>query len=470
MTSPNVLLIHSDQHRYDCVGAHGLRGGMSTPHLDELTRAGTSFSRAYSTSPICTPARASLLTGAWPTTHGCLGIPTSELDRPARPNLPLLTRLLADAGYQVAWTGKFHRELEQAPGAWCGVEDFVPATDYAQWRQEQGIPPTTRANGWFGEVDAECPSEASSLAWQADQVIRQIEERRDGPFFVRWDPPEPHLPCAPTQEFFEPFADAMLAPWQSFPDSLEGKPVALRRQARIWGVEGWTWEDWLPVVRRYHAIVAELDYHVGRVLSKLNALGLAENTLVLYSTDHGDFCGGHGLIDKHFNMYEDVVRVPLISRWPGVVPAGRTAEAFVSSSVDLARTILSAARIDPPASFIGEDLVSLAQEPERGPRKYGFSQYFGTESGLYSCRMIRDQRYKFVYHPVGDRHEFYDLEADPGELRNRIDDAGLSPEIDRLKVALWETMHGLDDPLANLWTAVELKNAPPMSRRGGGET
>ncbi|NBD38020.1 MAG: sulfatase-like hydrolase/transferase [Verrucomicrobia bacterium] len=289
-----ILLIHSDQHRFDCVGANGLRGDVETPHLDRLATEGTTFGLAFSTIPICTPARASLMTGAWPTRHGSYCIPTSELNRAARPDLPVLTRLLADAGHRVAWTGKFHGETEEPPGPSQGVEEWIGPGTYAAWREQQKLPPRRRDGGLFGNVDDGCPPEKSALAWQADQVIRQLEERRNDTFFIRWDPPEPHLPCQPTPAFAERFAAAPIPPWTSFPDTLAGKPAMQKRQVRIWNVEDWTWEQWLPVVRLYYAIISEMDHHIGRVLAKLDELGLAEDTLVLYSSDHGDFCGGTG--------------------------------------------------------------------------------------------------------------------------------------------------------------------------------
>lgn len=455
---PNILLIHSDQHRHDCVGAAGLRPDIATPHLDALAAGGALFEHAFCTIPICTPARASLMTGAWPTTHGSFCIPSAEIDRAARRELPLLTRLLADSGYRVAWTGKYHQELEESPGPQHGIEEFVSAWHYKAWRKEQGIPEGERPHGYFGDPDTACPPDKSPLAWQADHVIRQIEERssNEDPFFVRWDPPEPHLPCNPTGPFAEHFANAEIPPWTSFPDPLAGKPAAQRRQLKIWGVEDWTWDQWLPTVRLYHAVIAEMDHHIGRVLARLDELGLADNTLVIYSTDHGDYCGGHGQIDKHFNMYDDVTRVPLILRWPGRVPAGARPDAFASNSVDIAATILDAAGIEKPDTFAGHSLLRMAAEPAFQPRDHAYCQYFGTESGACSIRMLRGPRYKFVYHPVEDTHEFYDLENDPGELRNEIGNPALAPEIARLKAALFETMQAHGDRLANRWTRLEL--------------
>ena len=463
----NILLIHSDQHRYDCVAAHGQRD-IHTPNLDRLCAEGTTFSRAYSTIPICTPARASLLTGAWPTTHGSFSIPTSELNRAARPELPTLFPLLKEQGYRTGWVGKYHRELEcDEPGAPEGVDAFVPLWHYGKMCEREGIPAAPTTHGLFGDENTTQSPDQSSIAWQADNVIRLLGDgSSEQPQIVRWDPPEPHLPCRPTSEFAGRYDAAAIPPWSSFPDSLEDKPGILRRQREIWGLNDWTWDDWAPLVRLYYGMITEMDHHIGRVLDHLEATGQADDTLVIYSTDHGDFMGGHGLMDKHFSFYDDIARIPLVIRAPGQLEPGRTSEAFASGSIDIARTILEAAGVEAPESFVGQDLVALAAG-QATPRTYAYAQYFGTESGAYSCRMIRDARYKFVYHPVGDCHEFYDLETDPGELDNKIDDPALAPEIKRLKAQIYDEMKAAGDRLACGWTEIELKGEPNLAKKLG---
>ncbi len=468
----NILLIHSDQHRYDCIAAHGQRK-IITPHLDLLARKGTSFSRAYSTIPICTPARASLLTGAWPTTHGSFSIPTSELNRPARSELPTIFQLLKRSGYRTAWVGKYHNELEcDEPSLADGVDEFVPLWHYNKFCEDNQIPQCSGNHGLFGDVNTTQAAGQTSLAWQADQAIRLLDEANttlgsDGQsFFVRWDIPEPHIPCRPAAHFADLYDPDDIPPWPSFPDSLEGKPGILQRQRNIWGTNGWNWEQWAPLVRLYYGAITEMDHHIGRVLDHLEAIGRTKDTLVIYSTDHGDFMGGHGLFDKHFCFYDDIARIPLIIQAPNLIPESSICDAFASGSIDIAHTILTAAGIHAPESFIGHDLVAMAANGER-PRDVAYAQYFGTESGAYSCRMIRDERYKFVYHPVGDIHEFYDLERDPGELVNLIDATNHESELKRLKIQLWDEMHACGDPLANAWTEIELKKQPNLSTRFG---
>lgn len=461
----NILLIHSDQHRYDCLRAHGLRE-VHTPNLDRLAREGVRFTRAYSTIPICTPARASLLTGTWPTTHGCFNIPTSEIDRAARPELPTIFQLLKAHGYRTSWVGKYHGELPTPqPGPTDGVDQFISTWNYREHCRLNHIPLPPSRHGLFGDENTTQPADQTTLAWQADLVTHLLGDGTDlTPRFIRWDPPEPHLPCQPHTDFASLYPPASIPPWPSFPDSLHGKPGILRRQRRIWGLENWSWDQWAPVVRLYLGIISELDHHIGRVLAHLDATGLASRTLVIYTTDHGDFCGGHGLMDKHFCFYEDIAHIPLLLRWPGRLAPGSTCDAFASGAIDTARTILTAAGIAPPPTFVGQDLAALATN-SLSPRPFAFAQYFGTESGSYSCRMIRDQRYKFIYHPVGELHELYDLEADPGELTNLIHDPAHQPIASRLQAQLWDEMKACGDRLASAWTEIELKNAPSMATR-----
>ena len=463
----NVLLIHSDQHRYDCIAIHGCRD-LHTPHLDALAESGATFSRAYSTIPICTPARASLLTGTWPTTHGSFCIPTSELNRAARPELKNFFQLLKQQGYRTGWVGKYHRELEcDEPSSKEGVDEFVPHWHYGKFCEKNGIPEVPKIHGHFGDENTTQSPDQTIMAWQADNVIRLLGDGKSKqPQIIRWDPSEPHLPCCPASQFTKDYNSANIPPWTSFPDSLEGKPGILRRQRKIWGLDDWTWDDWAPMVRLYYGIITEMDHHIGRVLTHLEATGQADNTMVIYSTDHGDFMGGHGLMDKHFSFYDDIARIPLIVRAPGRITPGTTCEAFASGSIDIARTILASTGVDAPESFVGHDLVAMAADGVR-PREVAFAQYFGTESGAYSCRMIRDERYKFVYHPVGDTSEFYDLIADPGELCNRINDPKLSEVIPRLKARLWDEMKACGDRLACIWTEIELKAKPNIAQQVG---
>ncbi len=442
---PHIVLFHSDQHRFDCLGVNG-HPLVSTPNLDRLAAGGVNFTHAFTPAPTCSPARACLQTGAWPTTHGCVTIAGTEVYQPADPDLPVMTQLLADAGYCVGHVGKFHGEVVGGPTD-HGAEVHIPGHMYKAWRAEQGLLPQPRKHGFFGETDPHITPEQSALAWQADRVLEFMSERAAGkqPFFLRWDPVEPHLPNIVPEPYASLVPMKSIEPWPSFPDPLDNKPEAQRRTRQRWGTDQWEWEQWAPIVQRYLGEIALLDHQVGRLLDRLDVLGITQDTLVIYSTDHGDMCGGHGMMDKHFMMYDDVLRVPMIARWPGELEANVSCEAFAQNELDIAKTILAAAGVDAPPSFVGYDLRDLVADPKI--RSDAFSQYQGTHQGLYSLRMLRDRRLKYVYNPVSI-DELYDLDRDPGELTNLIDDKGYASQLDDMRQRMSEQMTEIGDPLS----------------------
>lgn len=452
---PNIVLIHSDQHRFDCVGANGHRL-LRTPHMDRLAAEGVNFTHAFTPTAICSPERASLLTGLWPTQHGCLSIPGAEIYHPARDAVPLFSKLLRETGYRMGYVGKWHAELPGGPRDW-GFEDVVGQGQYGQWRLDQGLPPRPRTNGWFGEADPDIRPEESHLAWEADHAIRMIRAFHDAgsPFLVRWDPVEPHLPNIVPEPYLSMYPPETIPPWPSFPDPLNAKPYIQSQQRRTWKVEGWGWESWAPIVSRYLGEVSLLDAQIGRVLDTLDALGLTQHTLVVYTTDHGDLCGAHGMMDKHFVMYDDVMRVPLMARWPGHLPAGIACDAFVVHALDLATTFCRAARVSPPESFEGRDLVDVALGEDPLPRPDVFGMWHGGQFGSFSQRMVRDRRWKYVWNCTAE-DELYDLQADPGERLNLAPDPAFAGELKRLRDRLIEWMGAIKDPMLNAWTRAQL--------------
>ncbi len=456
MSVYNIVLIHSDQHRYDCVGVNGHRQ-LSTPNLDRLAKEGVNFTHAFTPSPICSPARGSLLSGLWPVQHGCINIPNTESYRPMHRTIMPFTRLLKDSGYWLGYVGKFHNETEGLPTDY-GVDEYVARSEYGVWRREKGLAEKPRENGYFGEVDQHIDAEQSNLAWGADHAIRMIEHGAglEKPFFVRWDPPEPHLPNVVPEPYASMYPPQQITPWTSFDDTLEGKPYVQKLQRRRWGVEGWDWEKWAPVVGRYLGEVSLLDAQVGRIMDRIDQLGIAENTLIIYTTDHGDFCGGHGMMDKHYAAYDDIVHVPLIMRLGGQAEGGKSCDAFVSHSIDLASTICGAAGIDPPVEYMGRNLLDIASGRDACGRRTIFSMYQGCQMGLWSWRMVRDRRWKYVFHATA-MPELYDVESDPGELNNLAGDPAYRNAASELRGSLIKWMEEISDPLLNRWTRRQLK-------------
>ena len=450
-----MLLILVDQHRFDCVGANG-HPLLRTPHLDALAASGTNFTHAYTPIPLCVPARNCLVYGQWSFRHGVLANPGTEAGRPSPVDVPTVPELLADAGYRLGHVGKWHVDHERGPDAY-GFELSVPEEDYWAWREEQGYGPRTMSGNWFGEVDSQIPAEASRPAWGADRTIELLTElsRGSASFFMMWTPSEPHLPNMVPPPFADMYDPADILPWPSFPDPLEGKPYIQRQQRRTWRIDDWTWEDWAPVVSRYLGEVSLLDQQVGRILAAVEKLGLAEDTVVVYTTDHGDMCGAHGMIDKHYVMYDDVVRVPLIVRWAGMGDGGRVCRSFVTHALDLAATFCDIAGVPIPETFQGESLRPLVCGNLADPREDIFSVYHGAQFGLYSQRMLRDQRWKYIWNPTAE-DELYDLQEDPGELRNLAYEPEAASELTRLRGRVVEWMAETGDPLLNGWTRAQL--------------
>ena len=458
---PNILLIHVDQHRHDCLGVDG-HPAAHTPHLDRLAAEGVNFTHAFCPIPICMPARTSLLTGVYATQHGCLANRGTEGYRPMDPQLPTFSQALKAGGYWLGYVGKWEVGTPAAPQEF-GFDEYVADKGYLTWRREQGLPPLPTKNGWFGEVDPGVTPDQSALGWGADHTIRLLKQAaaRQEPFFIRWDPNEPHLPNVLPEPFASLVAPDAVPPWPSFPDALVGKPYIQRQQLRTWGLEGWGWKEWAPIVARYLGEVALIDHQVGRVLHALDELGLAERTLVVYTSDHGDLCGGHGMIDKHYVMYDDVVRVPLLLRWPGHLPAGRTVDTLVTAALDLAVTFCAAAGLPQPATFQGRSLLPLAAGVEDTGRDAIFATYHGNQFGLYSQRMVRTQRWKYVWNATAE-DELYDLAHDPGELTNLAVDAGYADELRQLRARLVAWMTETSDPLLNIWTRRQLSEGRKM--------
>lgn len=446
MPHPNILFLCTDQLRYDCTGPSG-SGRAQTPHVDRLASQGMWFSHAYTPIPTCCPARQSLLSGLWPDRHG--GLWNYDIFLPVRLfEAPTWTEALHDAGYRMDFIGKWHVHPTRTPLDF-GYDTYLDVDAYGTWRSEQGLPDYVVPGAhWFGGHDPG-PTEASRPFWLADQAIQRLETYAisDQPWHLRLDLVEPHIPCCPTQPFLDLYADEALRPWGNFPDPLTGKPYIQHQMRLSWGLEDYTWADWQPVVHRYLAMVSQTDAALGRVLDALDRLGLTENTVVIFTSDHGDACGSHGFIDKHYVLYDEVVRVPLLIRWPDHVAANTRSDAFVVHALDVASTCCDLAGVPIPDGFQGDSLLPLLQgnTPESW-RDAAYSTYNGQQFGLYNQRMIRTYDWKYIWNPT-DVDELYDLTNDPSECHNRIADPACGSVLKNLRHRLLAHLQERADPI-----------------------
>lgn len=470
---PNILFINVDQQRYDCLGFTG--GRARTPALDALAASGVSFTSAFTPTPVCAPARQALLSGTLPGTRSSAaglwnydcGVPAGSL-APDPSHWPVR---LAAAGYRCAWVGKWHVSPRSGPAEW-GYESHVPAfklpRESVRTLYPVADPGLAGPVGCFASVPLdEAPTHRLAAA-AAAALERLAASGRPWHLMVEFS--EPHLPCLPCEPFARLYRPEDLRPWPNFGERFEGKPLIQRRQLESWGIERWSWREWSIYLAGYLGMVSQLDDAIGRVLAALERLGAAEDTVVVYTTDHGDAAGSHRMMDKHYVMYEELVRVPLVVAWPrragggaaggrGPTP-GASCDDFVVHYLDLGPTLLELAGVgggDPAGPAQGISLAPRLEgrQPD-GSRDFVFSTYSGQQFGLFSQRMIRDRRYKLVWNAT-DVDELYDLEADPAELRNLAVDPAQADLVRDYRRCLWEAFTALGDGLvANKWMRRQL--------------
>jgi arylsulfatase A-like enzyme len=457
----NVLMVVTDQLRRDVVGAYG-SPICRTPSLDRLAAGGARFDACLAPAAICSPSRASLLTGRYPHGHGILNN-THEPDalRTELPaGIPTFSELLRDAGYRLGHVGKWH--IGRRGAADLGFTDVhsnpdrftvmgaEPIADTDQPLVEPIYAQFPHGRLLAGGIDPR-PTEETATHRHVDAAISCLESYAagDAPFLLRLDLEGPHHPYSPPEAYAGLYEPASIPPWPNWIDDLDGKPAAQRRSMDHHGVEGWSWEDWQPLVARYFGYVTFIDAEIGRLLDAVDRLGLTDDLVVILTTDHGDMTGSHGgQFNKGPMMYDEIYRIPLLVRAPGIGPAG-TCRTPVTS-LALMPTILELAGVARPPGLHADSLVPMLVDPESQPADgAAFAEYHGDEWGLYSQRMVRTPRAKLVYSPHGS-DELYDLDDDPAELVNRHDDPALASVRRDLERRLLDWMVRTDDPLA-LW-------------------
>ena len=467
---PNVLLLLTDQERYDVGAPDG--PDVETGAMDRLAREGMRFERAYTPISICSSARASLLTGCYPHVHGMLNnCHEPDAIRANLPrDLPTFGELLAEEGYANSYAGKWHVGRDQTPddfgfdylGGGDGKHDSTD-DEFRAHQREHGVDPdgielaetvyTEGPDPLLVAGTTSVPPEATRPYYLAERTIERLERNAssDDPFFHRTDFVGPHHPYVVPEPYASMYDPDEIEPWPSFDETFAGKPGAHEQYLRYRGVEGFDWETWSRAVAKYFGFVTFIDEQMGRILDALDETGLADDTAVFHTADHGDFTGSHRQFNKGPMMYEETYHVPLFARWPGVVDPGSRSGSFVRL-LDLMPTFLELGGVEPPAGIDGRSLLPLlrGRTPDDWPDAV-VSQYHGDEFGLYSQRMLRTDRYKYVYN-APDVDELYDLRADPHELNN----LSAHPEHRELRRELAgelaTRMEATDDPLA-LWVS-----------------
>ncbi|MFW6133459.1 MAG: sulfatase [Planctomycetota bacterium] len=469
---PNILLITSDQQHYSTLGAVNDR--IRTPALDRLCEEGTRFDRAYCPNPTCTPTRASILTGMYPSHHGAWSLGTKLFE-----DVPTVGDALRGAGYFTSLVGKAHfqplarrygmesiecqpllRDLDywrRMHGPWYGFEHVEIARmhadeshvgqHYAIWMEDNGLDNwRDYFRPWPPEPDSQdepyylrdhrhwsLPQEYHYSRWTAERTVAQIERAvtEDRPFFC-WssfhDPHPPYLAPEPWASMYDP--DDM-QPGTCAEGEHDANPIHFRKtqeddvdwwkQARHGeAIHGGHPQRRKPDELRkdmavYYGMVSLMDHHIGQVLTALDRMGLTEQTIVIFTTDHGHFLGQHGLTAKAIHHYEDLLRLPFVARWPGHVPAGGTSRA-IQNLVDLAPTFLDAAGPEIPGVMQGVSQLDTWRGGPAARRASITENHHGTRH--FHMRSYVNERYKITVYRDGDDGELFDLVDDPNERRN----------------------------------------------------
>ena len=410
---PNILFINCDQQRWDCLGFNGVYP-VKTPNIDRLASEGISFDHSFTPLPTCCPARQALLCGKRPERYGALwnfdqGTPVGSVHADAFS----WARSLSECGYRTGYVGKWHVSPTLTPLDF-GYEDYVSERELQAF-QRKNNPELSFKKGFFGEVSP-YPYEDSPTHRNAAHIIELVEKYGSEPWHIKMDFAEPHLPYRPSEPFASTYEE--IPKWRAFDDTLEGKPFIQRQMRYNWNTADMTWEEMQETARLYYGYISQIDDAIGRVLDHLERKGILDNTVIIYTADHGDLCGERRMMDKHYVMYDEVVRVPLVIRYPTLIEKGIRSQAFVTNMLDLVPTVLTLAGAPVPEDLDGISLMPyLCGEQTESIRKYAMVTYNGQQFGLYTQRMIRNEKYKYVWNPT-DMDELYDMENDPAELVN----------------------------------------------------
>ena len=431
----NVLFLLADQFRHDALGLSS-GGRVNTPHLDAMARCGILYARAYTPLPVCAPARQALLTGRHPDADGAYWNYGFFSTPPLHP-CQSWPEQLAARGSRGGYIGKWN----VSPAAGPKDFGFAHVVDEDAYRAliGQKYPDLRLSHDWMGCENPVALEDSRThfLARQALDFVRSVQG--GAPWHLWLDFGVPHLPCQPSAPFSRMYDPADIPPWPGYDDAFNHKPFCHEQQMWNWRLENMPWEDMAAQVARYYGMVSQIDDAIGRLLSGLAEIGRLEDTLIVFTSDHGDLCGNHRMLDKHYVLYDDIVRVPLILAGPGI-PAGES-EALVSNCLDLPLTLSGLLGLTPPPGAHG---LPLPLDGE-SPRAWITASSNGQQFGMFNSRMITDGRLKYVWN-LTDVDELYDLSADPGEKDNRIDDPVLRDTLKTMRRLLYDDLVSHGDP------------------------
>lgn len=418
---PNVLIVTTDQQYVEATSAMG-NPWVKTPSLDSLAAQGVSFRLSYTIYPLCSPARASLHTGRPPHEIG-----VDHNNMAIDEGIPISGQVFRAAGYDTGYAGKWH------------IPDTYPSDGIAGF---EVLNNTTRNNKLAVDVD-----EATK-----NVAVDFLKRKRDKPFLLVVSFINPHDICLPAGgsplldelwKRYQPAAGAKLPPLPANYDHTAGEPEALANRARH---EDWDEAQWRKYRYAYYRMMEDVDAQIGQVLAALRETGAEDNTLIVFTSDHGEGQGTHRWTGKMM-YYEEEAAVPLMVSFKGRTPARIDREHLVST-VDVLPTICDYAGIEPPPAIRGASLRGVIENPGKPGREMVVSEMAGAGGGAGRSFMVRTQQYKYMVFPAagGNPAEmFFDMKADPGEMKNLAGEASLAGEIQRHRQLLTQWRKATDE-------------------------
>jgi arylsulfatase A-like enzyme len=465
---PNILYIMTDDHASQALSCYGSRVNQ-TPNLDRIAKEGMRMDRVFATNSICTPSRATILTGKYSHMNG---VPVfNRFDG----SQPTVAKLLQKSGYYTSMIGKWH--LGSDPTGF----------DYWNILPGQGV----YNNPTFYDKDGSTVYKGYATDIIADITIDVLKNRpKDKPFFMMSHHKAPHREWTPDEKHRKMFEHKHIPEPPTLRDDYAGRTDALREQQQsvfrdltrhdlkipppsgLSGAELRQWllvkptevetevdgvkkvltgkalEDWKyqRYMQDYLACVQSVDDNVGRLLDWMDGNGLRENTIVIYTSDQGFFLGEHGLFDKRF-MYEDSLRMPFLVRWPGMIHPGSTSRA-IGINCDFAPSFLDAAGEPTPKDMQGRSFLPIWEGKTPGDWRHSMYYRYYHDPGDHNTRAhygVRTDTHKLIYFWTKKQWECYDLQADPLEMHNIYNDPKAQKVVAQLKQELYRLKKEVKD-------------------------
>lgn len=436
----NILFVLTDDHRYDAMGFMKAQSFGETPALDRLAREGLHFRNAFVTTALCSPSRASILTGLYAHQHKVV-----DNNHPIPPGLVFYPQYLQAAGYETAFIGKWH----------MGDEGDAPQPGFDRWVSFKGQGSYLPTADGLNVDGSKVPQHGYITDELTEYALDWIGKRdRSKPWFMHLAHKAVHAEFIPAPRHAGRYRDAAFRYPETMKAGAEGRPMWVENQRNSWHGVDFAYHGKLDIAdyyKRYMETLLAVDEGLARIMALLEDRGELDDTLILYMGDNGFMFGEHGLIDKRA-AYEESMRVPMIARCPALFRAGEVEQ--VVANIDVAPTMLEVAGLAEPSDMAGASLLALARGETASWRQELLYEYYWERNfpQTPTVHALREDRYKYMhFHGIWDLDELYDLAADPHESRNLLASPGheeLAARMSGKLFAILERTDGMQIPLA----------------------